>query len=26
MKKEEDAHYGWKEIYRKYGCDTKYDD
>jgi len=23
---EEDAHYSWKEIYRKFGCDIRYDE
>jgi len=24
--KEEDDHYSWKEVYRKFGCDTRYEE
>jgi len=24
--KEDDAHYSWKEVYHKLGCDTQYDE
>jgi len=24
--KEDDAHYSWKEVYHKLGCDTHYDE
>jgi len=26
MKDKENPHYSWKEVYQKYGCDTKYDE